>query len=747
MRALAIVTLLLSIVSRSHAQTLKGKMFGLLGTEKEMLPLGMVRWIGNDTGVQTNENGVFELPLAGVSNRTIIASKEGYISDTVIIGNLTYISITLRKAPKKLSEATISDRGGAYISSIQVTQTEVINQKELSKAACCDLAGCFGTQASVQPQTTNVVTNAQELRILGLSGVYNQVLIDGFPMIQGLSYTYGISTYPGTIIDNIYVSKGTTSVGQGYEGMSGQINLVSRTPEKTDPLLLNAYINSFGELHLNTTLATPVGKAKKWHSLLALHTVQPGRKTDGNKDGFLDLPLLTRYMAYNKWSYNSPDKKGLSLQIGLRMVYENRVGGQNNYNPQYDQGSNKVYGQLVDYKQPEATFKASYRTTASKAIVLQASAFKQNQDTWMGTAHYLAKQQSAYINLQQEWQWRQVHALKYGLSYRYQALNEQIQFSDTSLHRGYGGSYSTPLSVPGIFAENTFHWAHDKVTLITGVRMDQHQQWGWKYTPRTMLKYTINSHHTLRASAGKGWRQVNLFSEQSIILASSRNLQFIESLKPEMAYNWGCSHTYRFAKGSLKGTFTLDFYSTDFINQFFPDYDQDATKIVIKNFEGTSRSNGLQAEASIAIKKQIELRTAYNYLSVYRLVQGTQTQLPFNARNRAMAALSFHSKSNHWQADANTHWFDKMRLPNTETNPQPYQRAAYSTPYATINVQVTYRWKELELYAGCENITQFRQPNPIISAENPFSHYFDLSSVWGPTRGREGYVGARYHLK
>lgn len=747
MRCFSLIALAIILGPCTSAQTVKGKLFGMQGTEKEMLPFGMVRWLGQDTGVLTNENGVFELNPIGASSTTLIASKEGYLSDTIVIGSRAYISITLRQAPKKLHEATVTDRSGAYISSIQVTQTEVINQNELSKAACCDLAGCFGTQASVQPQTTNVVTNAQELRILGLSGVYNQVLVDGFPMIQGLSYTYGISTYPGTTIDNIYVSKGTTSVAQGYEGMSGQINLVSRTPEKADPLLLNAYLNSFGELHLNTTIAAPIGKSKKWHSLLALHTVQPAGHIDGNQDGFLDLPLLTRYMAAHKWTYNNPQKKGLALQIGLRMVYENRVGGQNNFDPKRDEGSNKIYGQHVQYQQPEATLKASYRINENMAIVLQSSAFAQNQDTWLGTTHYTAHQKSAYVNLQQELQWRKQHALKYGLSYRYQALQENIQFTDTSLPRGYAGTYQTPLSVPGLFAENTFHWAKDRITLITGVRIDQHQTWGWNCTPRAMLKYAINSQHTLRASAGKGWRQVNLFSEHTNLLASARDLLFLETLKPEVAYNWGGSHTYRFAKGITKGTITLDFYSTHFTNQFFPDYDQDATKIIIKNFEGVSRSKGMQLEGSFTFKKQIEVRMAYNYLSVYRVVQGAQTQLPFNARNRAMAALSYHTKNNRWQADANTHWFDKMRLPPTASNPLLYRRPDYSTPYATINMQITYRWKELELYAGCENMTQFRQPNAIISAENPFSPYFDLSSVWGPTRGREGYVGVRYHLK
>lgn len=747
MRITAIVFLLLLPFAVQAQNMLKGKLFGATESAKEILPGGIIRWIGTETAVPANENGVFSISSDTIADKRIVASMPGYMTDTVDVGDKTYLSIVLKRDAAALKGVTVTDRKGAFISELSVAKTEVINQRELSKAACCDLAGCFGTQASVQPQTTNIVTNAQELRILGLSGVYNQVLVDGLPMIQGLSYTYGISTYPGTVIDNIYVSKGTNSVLQGYESISGQINLDIRQPDKTDKLHLNGYINSFGEKHINANVATAIGKKKKWHTLLALHTVQPAGKVDGNHDGFLDLPLLTRYMAYNKWKYGDDKKKGLSLQIGLRVVNEQRMGGQTDYGAAADEGSSRVYGQVVRYTQPEASVKATYRLSDDHVVSWVVSGFYHDQESWFGTTNYKARQNSGYLNVQHEWLWRDKHLLKYGISYRYQELDEHIRFTDTTLHRTYAGQYQTNLRVPGVFAENTFHWRDDKIVLITGARLDHHQQWGWYFTPRSMVKYAINTRHTFRASAGTGWRQVNLFSEQVNLLTSSRDLVFAGTLKPEAAFNWGVSHTYRFEAGKTTGTLSGDFYSTHFTNQFFPDYDTDPTKAIIRNFEGTSRSNGLQLEASLMLFKQLEVRAAYNYLDVYRKEDGRKVTLPFNPRNRAMGAASYRTKNNRWQADVNTHWFDRMRLPDTRSNPVEYQRPMYSTPYITLNMQVTFRWKTLDIYAGCENITDYRQPDPIISADNPFSRYFDLSSVWGPTRGRELYVGLRYSIK
>lgn len=742
-----IVACLLVVSSALHAQKITGKLFGQEGGKKEILPGGIVRWVGTTTAASANENGVFELAGDGISDRRIIAIMAGFMTDTIAVGEKTYMSIVLRKDRKELNEVTISDRNGAYISSLSVGKTEVINQRELSKAACCDLAGCFGTQASVQPQTTNVVTNAQELRILGLSGVYNQVLFDGLPMVYGLTYTYGISTYPGTIVDNIYVSKGTTSVLQGYESISGQINLESRQADKSDLLLLNGYINSFGEKHVNANVSTALGKKKKWHTLLALHTVQPANKTDGNNDGFMDLPLLTRYMAYSKWKYGNDKQKGFAMQIGLRIVNEKRIGGQMGYNEQDNEGSTMIYGQCVHYTQPEVYVKSAWRFNDDHAVVLSVSGFYHDQQSWFGTTAYKGQQRSGYINLQHEWIWREKHLLKYGLSYRYQELTEDIRFTDTTLKRGYAGAYLTQLRVPGVFAENAFHWFDEKVVLLAGARLDNHQRRGTYFTPRTMLKYAISDKHTLRASAGTGWRQVNLFSEQPNLLASSRDIVFAEALKPEQAFNWGVSHTYKFNMGKTTGTLSGDFYSTHFSNQFFPDYDADPTRAIIRNFTGVSRSNGLQLEASFVFFKQMDFRVAYNYLDVYRVINGVKTNLPFNPYNRVMAAVSYRTKNNRWQADANVHWFDKMRLPDTRNNPAPYARPLYSTAYYTLNVQATFRWKRLEIYTGCENLFNYRQPDPIISADNPFGRYFDLSSVWGPTRGREIYAGVRWGIK
>lgn len=724
------------------AQIITGKVFN---NKKEPLIGASIYWLGSANGTLTNESGAFEISTDNISIKKLIASMDGYGPDTIEITDQATVDFKLNEIVTLKKVVVKGQRDGIIISNLTPFKTEIITQTELRKAACCDLAGCFETQTTVQPQTTNVVTNSKELRILGLSGTYNQVLIDGLPMIQGLSFTYGISGIPGTLVDNIFIAKGANSVLQGYESISGQINVITKEPDKTDKLLLNYYMNSFMEKHLNANYAFKKGK---WSNLTAFHTVQPAKKTDRDNDNFLDLPKLTRYMIFNKWKYGNESAWGWSTTIGLRFLNEQRVGGQTQYNPTNDKGSMSVYGQVVNINQPEIMTKTSYRINDNHRITLFASSFHQDQQSFFGTVKYNAQQTNVYTSLQYELTYLKKHSLKTGVSFRYLNLKEDIAFSDTSLNRTYAGKYKRLETIPGIFAENSMSFLKDKLTWVAGVRGDQHNQFGFTVTPRTLLKYDVTPKAVFRASIGTGWRTVNLFSENIGLLVSSRDIVFAEQLKPERATNYGINYTQKFntKNNNVSGYFSTDYYRTVFQNQIFPDYDSDPTKAIVKNFTGTSISNGFQAELFLKIWKRFELKMGYNFLDVYREINGTKQLLPFNSAHKVLTTFSYKPLSNKFHFDINSHWFGKQRLPDTKLNPVEFQRPDFSKAYSLVNIQFTYIFKKFDVYAGCENVFDFRQKQPIVSWQNPFGPHFDTSSVWGPTRGREIYIGVRFKL-
>jgi outer membrane receptor for ferrienterochelin and colicin len=736
--------LLASAALPCTGQALKGKVLGLDDGEKAALPGASVLWLGTTIGTTTNADGLFQLDTAGVRDRRVVVSFIGFRTDTISATGRSYLSIVLQRDATALKEAVVTgDRPGAYIDRLGVVKTEVITQKELTKGACCDLAGCFGTQATVQAQTTNVVTNTKELRVLGIAGAYNQVLFDGQPQFQGLPFTYGISSLPGTLIENIYVAKGTTSVVQGPEGISGQINVEPRMPDRTDTLLVNLYANTFGERHANVNTAHRLGKRKRWSTLVAGHVVQPAGIFDRDDDGFLDLPKLTRYMLYNRWKHGDERVRGAFAHIGLRYWNEERVGGQ----AAFVSGDDPMaYGQTVAISQPELILKTGYRFSPAHKLTVQANALHHHQRSMFGALDYRSTQVTANVSLMHEWTYGEANTLNSGLSYRYQDLEERIAFTRAQDPRTYAGTYVSARDIPGAYVENTLHAFQDRLMWIAGARVDHHQRFSTFFTPRTMLRYAIAEHHILRASAGMGWRQVELFSENVNLLASSRDVRFVAPIGPEEAFTWGVDHTVQLTKGWLKGTLNLDFYQTRLTRQFFPDYDTDPTLALIGGDNGTAVSNAFQADLNLSPAPGWGVRLAYNYLRVQRTAGGITSTLPFIPTNRVMAAVSYTTRDRRWQFDANAHGYDRQRLPSTEGVPEPFARPSVSEPYAVLNAQVTCRIKRFDLYAGCENLFDFRQLRPIIGWQDPFGPYFDTASVWGPTIGREGYVGVRWRL-
>lgn len=735
MKSLLLSAFLALLCFDISAQQVKGKVMDANARPIEGV---LILLNGSTDTVFSDSEGTFILDPSNDSVLNIYVFKSFYILDTIAQEDDGFLFIRMRY---------VQNMGGGVVRAVKKRNIqigmEIIDQHELKKSACCDLAGCFENQSTVQSMTTNVITNSKELRILGLSGVYNQILLDGFPLIQGLGFTYGISNIPGTLVENIFVSKGTTSVLQGFENMVGQINVVTKPSNKGDKSFFNLYVNSFGESQYNINHRFG---GKNWSNLSSVHMVQPAKKWDRDKDNFLDLPQLTRYLLYNKFDFGNENAKGLNGMISARGLWEQREGGQMDFQSDHHLGSDSIYGQRIQYGQMELYAKLSYRFNSVKRISLFNSGFYHNQNSWLGTVNYQAWQKNTYSTIQYEYNWNSNHDFKGGLTYRFFDLNERIKFSDTILKRSYDGVYRKTEFIPGVFAENVFKWRGDLIQLITGIRADHHNEFGWQVSPRTMFKYEFGSDYTLRASIGSGWRTVNLFSENIGLLVSSRNIIFKESLLPEKSLNWGLNLMKKFQIKKLEAVWTFDYYQTRFSQQFFPDYDSDPGLAVISNFTDKSISNGFQTDLNLKYNKFLEAKLAYNFLDVYRVVNQSKFILPFISKHKCMMSLSYLPKNNKFRFDANVHWYGRQRLPDTEKNPEAYRQAKWSRPYSTINIQVTKNWKSIEVYTGVENLFDFRQIRPIVSWQDPFSPYFDTSFNWGPTRGREIYLGLRFKL-
>lgn len=124
---------------------------------------------------------------------------------------------------------------------------------------------------------------------------------------------------------------------------------------------------------------------------------------------------------------------------------------------------------------------------------------------------------------------------------------------------------------------------------------------------------------------------------------------------------------------------------------------------------------------------------------------GGLESLPLNSTFKGLLMLSYTMLNDTWQIDLTTQLNGKTRLPNTSMNPVEHQLDDFSPAYALMFAQLKRTFGNLEIYAGVENLTNFRQDQPILAWDDPFSPYFDSSLIWGPTFGRRFYVGFRFH--
>ncbi|MCC6865524.1 MAG: carboxypeptidase-like regulatory domain-containing protein [Ignavibacteria bacterium] len=723
-------------------ENLTGYIYGESEGKKTALEDAVVKWINTTKGTLTDPTGKFSLSLNGISDKRLVVSYTGYKTDTVDAADKQSVEVTLLPNTQTSTINVEDNKKSSYFGNF-TAKTEVISSQELVKESCCDLSGCFGRNSSVEVAVTDIITDAKELKILGLEGAYTQLLIDNMPLMSGLNVKYGISSIPGTQIDKITISKGSNSVIQGYESISGIMNVILKDYNNSDRLMVNGFINGAMEKQFNVNFGNKI--SKNWSNMLTLHTVQKSNVMDHNGDGFLDNPLITRYVIYNKWNLSDKENK-TEFNIAGRYWNENRDGGQkSDHSHGINTHGNRLYEQNIKINSAEGYSRFSKQFTETSGIKAYLTSSYYDQGSTYGITGYDAKQQIFSAMSFYEFEIMTRSYLKLGASYKFQKIDELIKFNDTT-SKTYAGNYIKKESIPGVFAENSLSLLDDKASLMTGIRFDNHNTYGLIVTPRALFRYQPVKTLVFRASIGTGYRTINLFSEYSNLLASSRNIVVKETLNPEKTLNYGADVLFYFGSNDYSGSINVDFYRTEFNNKIIPDYDSNPREVIFENLNGRAFSNVLQAELNLTVLRNLELKLAYKFIDLKYDKDGVRYEQPFTAKHRVLTTVSYMPQSKSWSINAGLNWFGKQRLPSTALNPVEYQLPAESKPYTLINAQFNKNFKYFELYAGVENILDFKQDNPIIGANDPFGPYFDTSFIWGPTRGREVYAGFRFVL-
>ena len=708
----------------------------------EPMPNASVYWLGTRKGVITDSLGVFEINT-DTSTQQLIISYTGFKADTLTVVHANDLKVIMA-SKGQLNEVTIFSRQlGSFIPYLNPIRTQVMTGAELLKAACCNLSESFETNPSVDVSYNDAVTGSKQIQMLGISGNYTQLTVENLPGPRGLATPLGLNSIAGPWIESIQLTKGTGSVVNGFESIAGQINVELKKPESAEKLLGNIYVNDQGKTDLNLNVATKLNE--KWATALLLHDNFMNNALDMNMDGFKDMPTGNTFSLVNRYKYDNSN--GVLAQFGVKVLNDQKVGGETSFNENSDKYTQNRYGLAINTQRYELFGKLGYVFPQQKfkSIGLQFNASDYQQASYFGLTNYNANQQSFFTNLiYQSIINSTIHKFRTGFSFQYDKYNEDYNLN----------SYVRKEIVPGTFFEYTYT-PNDQWSLVAGIRGDNNNIYGSFITPRLNIRYEPVIGTVFRLSAGKGQRTANIFAENNSLFVSQRSLMIMGqnnsgaySLNPEISWNKGISLDQKFNVFNNPATLSLDYFRNDFKNQVVVDIES-AKKIHIYNLAGKSYSNSFQAEVNMTPFTKLDIRVAYRYFDVKQTYSGNLLDRPFIAKHRAFLSVDY-ATNNDWKFNYTVTFNGKKRIVNPYESYVSFIPPTSSPSYYLMNAQVSKSFgnnNPMDIYVGVENISNFFQQNTILSADDPFGPNFDASMIWGPVTGRMLYVGWRIKIK
>lgn len=705
----------------------------------EPLPGANVAWVNTKIFTVTAEDGSFSVDKPKDSE-TLVISYIGFENDTIHVDSENVkLEIVLREGLSLGEVNVVRRRFGTTKLRSSAMNVDIISSAELSRAACCNLGESFVTNPSVDVSYSDAATGAKQIKLLGLSGTYVQMMTENIPNYRGAAAPYGLGYVPGPWMQSIQVSKGSSSVKNGYESITGQINVEFKKPQlpEADWVSANLFASSTGRYEANADATLKL--SKRWSTSLLAHYENETMAHDANHDGFADIPRVEQYNLWNRWAYMGDH---YVFQAGIKALSEWRNSGQVNHGGNPGQ---ELYKIGIDTRRYEAFTKNAYIFNKEKntnlALILQGTFH--NQDAVYGHKLYDVDQTNVYASLLFETEFSKRHSLSTSLSFNYDGYDQRYRLTnDVELPRLKSFEKE---SVPGAYVQYTYN-LEDKLILMGGIRGDYSSMHGFFVTPRAHVKYNPNEFVNFRLSAGKGYRTNHVLAENNYLLASSRKVRIAGDLDQEEAWNYGASISSYIPLFGKTLNLNAEYYYTDFLKQVVVDMDTDPHEIAFYNLNGRSYSHVFQVEANYPLFKGFTLTAAYRFTDAKTTYNGELKERPLTSRYKGLVTASYKTPLEIWQFDATLQLNGGGRMPSRYIleDGTPSWSARYGS-FEQLSVQITRYFRRWSIYVGGENLTNFKQKNPIIDAANPWGENFDSTMIWGSVHGAKAYIGIRFN--
>ncbi len=761
-RILFLIALCYTTISKSQTT-----ITGTVSSQNTPVPNVHVYIMGTTLGSATNEQGVYSISDVPKGKITLIASSLGYKRQqkTLTLSNTPKITqdFNLIVDDATLDEIVISGTLKPVSKLESPVPVEVYSKAFFKKNPTPSIFESLQNVNGVRPQLNCNVCNTGDIHINGLEGPYTFVLIDGMPIVSGLSTVYGLTGIPQSLIERVEIVKGPASTLYGSEAVGGIINIITKKPANAPKFAADSFVSSWGEV--NADLGSQYNLGKKTHGLLGLNYFNYQNIVDNNNDGFTDLTLQNRISLFNKLSFDR--KENRVFTIAGRYVYEDRWGGDIRWNRDF-RGTDVFYGESI-YTSRWETF-GTYQLPVKEKISFQFSGNGHTQNSFYGTDSYNADQYIGFGQFIWDKPIGEIHNLLFGAAYRYTYYDD-----NTFATAEVDGVTNNPSSIhlPGIFVQDEIN-LNMQNKLLVGTRYDYNSLHGPIFSPRVNYKWNSkDKSNILRMTVGNGFRVANVFTEDHAALTGAREVEFAEKLDPETSWNANINFVKKITtKNNTFINFDASAFYTYFDNRILPDYETDPNKIIYANLNGNSVSQGISLNTDVVWQNGLKVLLGGTLMDVSVTEDGLRTRQLLTESFSGVWSVSYNINLIGLTIDYTGNLYGPMRLPLlSDLDPRPANSPWFSIQNIQLSKKLGDQW---EFYGGIKNLLNFTPVDNAIArafdpfdkevtfapidddptttndgqaiptANNPFGLTFDPNYVYASNQGIRGFFGVRY---
>ena len=710
-------------------------------------------------GTSSDIEGIYSLEDIPLGTSTVEVSAIGFMSQKHELvfkeGVPINFDFTLEVANDRLNEIVISGTLVPVSKLESPVAVEVYTKRFFKRNPTPSIFESLQNINGIRPQLNCNVCNTGDIHINGLEGPYTFVLIDGMPIVSGLSTVYGLTGIPQSLIERVEIVKGPASTLYGSEAVGGIINIITKQPGNATKFSLDSYGSSWGEQNTDLGISYKLGKRNK--GLLGVNHFIYQNPIDNNKDGFTDLTLQNRISVFNKIEFERPDHR--TFNLAARYIYEDRWGGEMGWQPMH-RGGDDVYAESIYTNRWEAF--GTYRLPVVADINFQFSGNAHSQNSFYGLTSYNANQYIGFAQLSWNAQFSNMHSLLLGSAYRYTYYDDNT-FATLSID-GTGNEPSI-MHLPGVFLQDEISLSQGQ-KLLLGVRYDYNSLHGNVISPRANYKWnSFDKKNTIRISVGNGFRVANVFTEDHAALTGSRTVEFEDALNPETSWNGNINYVKNVILKEAILTLDGSVFYTHFSNRILPDYETDPNKIIYSNLSGSSVSKGISLNGDLMLENGLTVLAGATLIDVAVMEEGAKRRQLLTERFSGVWSMTYRFKKIGITLDYTGNLYGPMRLPLLgELDP----RDEYSPWFSIQNIQMTKRLgKYFELFSGVKNLLNFtpgansiaRSFDPfdknvqfdandqvIPVTDNPYALTFDPSYVYASNQGIRIFIGLNFTI-